>query len=173
MAENADSSAEVRREPVQYTVGQQTADQVSNVAGDQYNAYLQQVTQERASFARDIASSKTKARRLIWIGLVLVLAGMGTYFYVFASAAGQIQKAINQPLDSPDFNAPAVNVFGGDVGGVPLGLIGMFIAFLGGVLMSVGLVLHIIAASRRRQLEQSPGVQPPWTYGSPPPPNGR
>jgi len=52
--------------PVHYSIGQQDAQVISNVGRDQYDAHVQQVIQQRDSFLRDIAATKTKAR---WLGL--------------------------------------------------------------------------------------------------------
>jgi DNA transposition AAA+ family ATPase len=51
---------------VRYDIGQQHAAAISNVARDQYNVSIRQ---ERESFLRDIAATKTKARILAWLAL--------------------------------------------------------------------------------------------------------
>ena len=147
----------------EYRVEDQAAGLLNNVGHDQYNAYIQQVREERDSFARDIASTKTKASRLIWIGFVMSVLGGGTYAWTLLRFAGQVDGL---SIDDPDaFEAP--RLFGEEVAGMPIGLIGFAVAGVGGLLLIVGIVLHVIAASRRRRLEtQAPS---PWQVLPPTP----
>lgn len=141
---------------VEYRVQSQSAGHLNNVGHDQYNAYIQHVREERDSFARDIASTKTKASRLIWIGLAMFVVGFGTYAWVIMSFAGQVDGL---SIDETEvFDPPSL--FGPDIGGVPIGFIGFALAGIGSLLIVVGIVLHVVAAARRRRLDtQSP---PPW-----------
>ena len=134
---------------VEYRVQGQSAGQLNNVAHDQYNAYIQQVREERDSFARDIASTKTKASRLIWIGFALFVVGFGTYEWAIMRFAGQLDSL---STNDPDvFHPPSL--FGPRVGGIHIGLIGFALAVIGSLLLVVGIVLHVVAAARRRRLE--------------------
>ena len=133
----------------EYRVESQAASQLNNVGHNQYNSYIQQVREERDSFARDIASTKTKASRLIWIGFALSVLGGGTYAWTLLRFAGQVDGL---SIDDPEaFETP--RLFGEEVAGMPVGLIGFAVAGLGSLLLIVGIVLHVIAASRRRRLE--------------------
>lgn len=148
---------------VEYRVQSQSAGQLNNVAHDQYNAYIQQVREERDSFARDIAATKTKASRLIWIGFAMFAVGAGTYAWAIMRFAGQVDGF---SLDQPEaFDPP--KLFGPQVAGIPVGLIGFALAGIGSLLLVVGVVLHVVAAARRRRLEtQSPA---PWQVVPPAP----
>jgi len=147
-----------------YSVESQAAGQLNNVAHDQHISYVQQIRQERDSFARDIAATKTKARRLIWVGFASFIVGFSTYLWVIFRFVGQVdQLSAESGFDSP-------RLFGPEVGGVPVGLIGFAFAAFGSILMVVGLVLHIVAASRRRRLEER--APAPWQYAPPPQPSG-
>ena len=148
---------------VEYRVQSQSAGQLNNVGHDQYNAYIQQVREERDSFARDIASTKTKASRLIWIGFAMFVVGLGTYAWAIMRFAGQVDSL---SIDEPDvFDPPSL--FGPQVAGIPIGLIGFALAGVGSLLLVVGIVLHVVAAARRRRLEaQSPA---PWQVVPPAP----
>jgi pSer/pThr/pTyr-binding forkhead associated (FHA) protein len=151
---------------VEYRVQSQSAGELNNVAHDQYNAYIQQVREERDSFARDIASTKTKASRLIWIGFAMFVVGSGTYAWAIMRFAGQVDSL---PINEPDvFHPPSL--FGPQVAGIPIGLIGFALAGIGSLLLVVGIVLHVVAASRRRRLEtQFPA---PWQVVPPVPWHG-
>lgn len=149
-----------------YHIGSQSGGSINNVEGAQYN-YIRQVTEQRESFLREIAATKTKARRLIWIGFVLFVLGGGTYFWVVATTASRISHLMSTPAAPDVFTEPQLpEFFGRDVAGVPLGLIGFGVAAIGVLLMVVGLVLHVVAASRRKRLESTSA---PWqTFPSPP-----
>lgn len=149
---------------VQYHVDRQSAEHLNNVARDQYNQYIQQIRHERESFARSIAATRTSARRLIWVGFALFVVGIGTYGWAILRSAAQIQSRFRVPLEEFDgFEQSPPEIFGPEANGIPVGLIGFAVAGLGMLLMVVGMVLHIVATSRRRQLESSPPpAPPPW-----------
>ncbi len=148
-----------------YQIGGQWAGSINNVEGAQYN-YIRQVTEQRESFLREVAATRTKARRLIWIGFFLFVIGASTYFWVVASTATKISRIISTPLEPDSFAQPDLpEFFGGDVAGVPLGLVGFGVAAAGILMMAVGLVLHVVAASRRKRLETAPL---PWPAFPPP-----
>jgi pSer/pThr/pTyr-binding forkhead associated (FHA) protein len=139
--------------PVRYTIGQQQAEVVSNVGHDQFNDYdinVQQIIRERESFLREIASTKTRARWLVWIGFLLFVAGFGMFAYTDLNFIKQISNDIQNQSEP----APPTSPFGRDIGGVPAGLIGWAAAVVGILLLVVGIVLHIVATSRRRRVDR-------------------
>ena len=81
---------------MRYDIGQQEAQVISNVGRDQYNAHVQQVIQQRDSFMREIAGTKTKARWLVWLGLLLFVVG----FAMFAAADLNFLKQISSDVQS-------------------------------------------------------------------------
>ena len=131
--------------PVRYDIGEQKAQMISNVGRDQYNAYIQQ----RNSFMREIASTKTKARWLVWLGLLLFVAG----FALFAAADLNFLKQISSDFGS-NSPAPPTDPFGRPIFGIPSGLLGWAIAAAGSLMLIIGIVLHIVATSRRKQVER-------------------
>jgi uncharacterized membrane protein len=129
-----------------------------------YNAHVQRVIQQRDSFLRDIAATKTKARWLVWIGLLLFLAG----FALFAAADLNFIRQIINDLQSRS-TAPPSNPFGHNIGGVPAVLLGAGLAAIGMMLLVIGILLHIVATSRRRRVERElPLPPPPWRQYGPP-----
>jgi len=138
-------------------VESQAASQLNNVGHDQYNSYTQHIREERDSLARDIASTKTKATRLIWIGFAMFVVGGCTYAWTILRFVGQVDDGFS--LDDPSAFQPP-SLFGGDIGGIPVGLVGFAVAGLGSLLLMVGIVLHVVAASKRRRLEVKPLVPP-------------
>jgi hypothetical protein len=124
---------------VQFNTDQQTAGQINNVGHDQY------LVQQRESFLREIAASRTRAKRLIGFGFVLFVVGGALFAWMVIRFIARVNE-----LDAEDQPA-ASELLGQQVGGVPVGLIGWGIAGIGTVLMVTGIVLHIVATSRQRR----------------------
>jgi hypothetical protein len=98
---------------------------VINHAERRYNSHVQYASQQRENVLRKAAATKTKARWLAWTGLLMVVVGFG----VFATASR----------------------FGLEVGGIPVGTACWALAALGALLLIAGIMLHVIATSRRKQ----------------------
>ncbi len=150
--------------PVRYDIGQQEAQVISNVGRDQYNAHVQQVIQQRDSFMREIASTKTKARWLVWLGLLLFVAG----FALFAAADLNFLKQISSDIQSNSTPPPPTDPFGRPIFGIPSGLFGWALAAVGSLMLIIGIVLHIVATSRRRRVERDYPLPMPWPPNMPP-----
>jgi uncharacterized membrane protein len=127
---------------VDYRIGDQQAGTISNVGRDQY------VTQQRESFLREVAATRTRARVLIWLGAALSVAG-------FATWAGNILSFIRSVSQmSPTADPGDLRLLGPDVLGVPVAVLGFGLTFIGMVLMVLGIVLHIVSSARRRGFER-------------------
>lgn len=151
--------------PVRYDIGQQSADVISNVGRDQYNAHVQQVIQQRDSFMREIASTRTKARWLVWLGLLLFVAG----FAMFAAADLNFLKQIANDVQSNGSPPPPPSdPFGHPIFGIPSGLLGWAVGAVGALMLILGIVLHIVATSRRRRVEREYPLPMPWPPNMPP-----
>ena len=138
-----------------YHVDHQQAHVLNNVGRDQY---FQQVVQQRDGFFREIAATKTKASRLIWTGVVLLVVGVSVYFSMVIGFMNDVSAGFSDP-SSFDLTEP----LGPTLGGVPIGLLGWAVAALGSLLIVIGIVLHIVATARRRRVEVSyplPGPYP-------------
>jgi hypothetical protein len=149
--------------PVRYDIGEQKAQMISNVGRDQYNALVQQVIQQRDSFMREIASTKTKARWLVWLGLLLFVGG----FALFAAADLNFLKQISSDFGS-NSTAPPTDPFGRPIFGIPSGLLGWAIAAVGSLMLIIGIVLHIVATSRRKQVDRRFPLPMPLPPNMPP-----
>lgn len=129
-----------REENIQgnYEIANQRAGNISNVAGNQYTAYVSHVRQERESFLRDIAATKTRARWLIWSGLALTIAGVVVTGVNFLQFVDDVSSFTGEgPPDS--FRSY---------------IIGIFMAGAGQILMIIGIVLHVVATSRRKRVDR-------------------
>ncbi|MEU0117576.1 FHA domain-containing protein [Streptomyces bobili] len=131
-----------------FDIGEQQADRLSNVAGDQYN-YVQA---QRESFFREIAATRTRARHLIMLGFVLFLVGGGAYGWVIIRFIATTNNDVSS--GGSDFDS-SPELLGPKVAGVPVGAVGFAMAAIGTVLMVIGIVLHIVTTSRRRRFEDA------------------
>ncbi|MFG3033699.1 FHA domain-containing protein [Streptomyces sp. NPDC048253] len=132
-----------------FDIGEQQADRLSNVAGDQYN-YVQQA--QRESFFKEIAATRTRARHLIMLGFLLFLVGGGIYGWVIIRFIARTNDDISS--GSSNFDS-SPELLGPKVAGVPVGAVGFAMAAIGTVLMVIGIVLHIVTTSRRRRFEDA------------------
>ncbi|WP_169815340.1 FHA domain-containing protein [Nocardia yamanashiensis] len=133
---------------VRYDIGQQSGHQINNVGRDQYNSYIQQ----RESFLREAAASRTKARFVFWIGLFLTIGGIGGYAFFLLKAIGQAGTDFQNATESTSFP-----IFGPDTSlGVPAGILCFGVALIGNILFFVGLIMWIVAAARARKVDTDP-----------------
>ena len=113
--------------------------------------YYTQIMQERNNLLRDIAATKTRARILVILGFLMVLLGATAFML---SILGDMNRFGSGSV--PDFTS-----FGGPkVGGVSVGIIGFGVAFIGQFVVVAGIVMHIVAAARRRRVGVLPPIPP-------------
>lgn len=139
---------------VNYEIAEQRAQAINNVGRDQYNSYSQQVIQQRENFFREIAATRTKARWLIWIGLGVFVVGLGIALaggYSFFSLIAEFWSSSAPPTQN-------------DLSGFLLAALGSVINAVGGLLVIIGIVLHIVATSRRKQVDRQLRPPPPPQY---------
>ena len=133
----------------QYEIDKQHAGNISNVAGNQYTAYVSHIREERESFLQSVAATRTKASWLIWIGAGLTIVGLiiaGNSFYQIFTGS---------------LNATNTNVFRG-LGGAYI--IGVFAVMGGQVLIIIGIVLHVVATARRKRVDREFPLPRPKAY---------
>jgi hypothetical protein len=122
-----------------------------------YNAHVQYVNQQRENFLREVAATGTKARWLVWVGFVMFVVGFG----IFAAVDLIFLKQVSTGIQNPG-SGPPTDPSGPSVGGIPIGLIGWALAAAGMLPLIVGIVLHIVATSRRKLAYREFPVLPPW-----------
>ena len=145
-----------------YTIADQRAGMINNVGRDQHNSYVTHVLQQRESFLREVAAAKSKARLLIWLGALLVVLGFGGWIYV------TLRFIVRIPLLGASDGVGDIGLLGPDVGGVPFGVYALGTAVFGAVLVIIGIVRHVTAAARRRQVDQQLPLPPYYPrYGGP------
>jgi hypothetical protein len=163
----ADETSATSARPAQATVvhhiDEQRAGVINNVDRDQYISHVQYVNQQRENFLREVAATKTKARWLAWTGFLMFVVGFG----IFAAADLSFIKAITDAIQTGGEPPPTTSPFGREIGGVPFGLAGWALAVLGMILLVLGIVLHIVATSRRRRAYREFPVLPPWESARP------
>jgi hypothetical protein len=133
----------VNRAP-RFDVGQQYGANINNVGGHQY------IDQRQESFLRQVAAARTRARRIVQFGFLLFLGGFAVFAYGVLRFMGRIGEPI--PDDPNEWPEPG-DMLGTSINGIPVFLLGWAAALVGMVLLVVGLVMHIIAASRQRSFD--------------------
>lgn len=111
----------------------------------------------RESFLREVAATRTRARAFIWLGVVLVVAGIGMALFVVSGFFSDLGDAIG----SEQITDPPQSPFGEEVGGVPLMVIAAGLEVAGVLMIVIGIVLHVTATARRRDVDRRYPVHPP------------
>lgn len=155
----SDDGEDTTGESARYDIAEQHAGTIHNVGRDQYVSYVHQIEERRAGFLQQIAATRSKARVLVWLGLILQVGG-------FALFAGFVLRFITTVFDmvgTSSTDVPDVpDLTGPELVGLPMFVWGFAIAGIGGVLMVVGLVLHVTATARARRVDRELPVPPPW-----------
>lgn len=138
-------------------IGEQHGGVINNAEQIQY------INQQRENFLREVAATKTRARWLAWTGFVLFVVGFGT----FAAADLSFIKGISDAIRHGSQPDPGTSPFGREIWGIPFGLVGWAVAALGMILLAVGILLHVVATSRRRRAYREFPVPAPWPGGGP------
>ncbi|WP_433003930.1 FHA domain-containing protein [Kribbella sp. CA-294648] len=135
---------------LRYDIGDQRARTINNVGRDQY---VQQVIQQRENFFREIAATRTKARGLIWTGVVVFLVGLtiaAVGWYQYFGQIMDLSSASGMPTRE-------------DVSGFLVFALGGLVNVVGVLLIIAGIVMHIVATARRRRVDRE---LPPPQLGS-------
>jgi hypothetical protein len=129
---------------VRFDVGYQRDGVFHNVGRDQY------IMQQRESFLRHVAATRTKARWLVWTGFLVLVLGFG----LFAAGILRFLKDGSEAFQNQDFSGPSSTPFGDDIGGIPSGLLGWALGAVGTLMVIVGIVLHVVAAARAKRVDR-------------------
>jgi hypothetical protein len=129
---------------VSFGIGTQRDGTFHNVAGNQY------IMRERESFLRQVAATRTRARWLITAGFLMLVCGFGLFasglFGFVNDFNDSWQSAVDNPASGPS------DLPGSPITGVTM--LGWALAAGGVFLMVTGIVLHVVAASRRRTVDR-------------------
>jgi pSer/pThr/pTyr-binding forkhead associated (FHA) protein len=148
-----------------YAIDRQSAPggHINNVAGNQYQSYVQHIEQQREPFLRDIAATRTKARVLVWIGLALTVVGFAAFGRLVLLMVNAIWDVVITGPSNPTFPPPELaELWNEKFLGVNLGLLGFAVCAAGQLLLIIGVVLHIVATARRRRVDRDLAIPPPW-----------
>jgi hypothetical protein len=143
------------RPNARYDIENQHAHTISNVGGNQYATYIRQVRQERESFLREVAATRTKARWIVWVGVGLTVVG----FALFAGSVIQFMNWIFEMLKNPP--GPGEDVSLPQDIMTPVVFLGWAMAAVGSILIVIGIVLHVVATSRRKRVDREHPLPPP------------
>lgn len=120
---------------VRVDIGRQHAGMINNAGRDLF------LLEQRKSFLQEIAATRTKARWLVWLGLLIMLGGFGWTMMAFLEMV-------------PDFTDLSAAAFDAFTRNFERFIWGMIVATVGQFLLIMGVVLHIIATARRRRLDR-------------------
>jgi len=150
-------------------VGEQSAETVNMIGRDQYRNYVSNVTQAPESFTRQIAATKTKARFLVWSGLGIAVVGISIEVWNLVKYGGSIanfdsqlfSQMNNSNADGAGPHLPSISFHSFEAA-----MIGAAILVIGGIVLAIGVVLHVVASARTRRLETVPPMAPAiWGMG--------
>ena len=142
-----------------FDVQRQEAGTINNVGRDQYLSYVAHVQQQRRLLrAGHRGHQDQRAAWLAWIGLAIYVVGFLVYAQVILRFMALVWDSM-AGKGPPDFSS-----LNGGPGGVAGLAIGFLAVIVGTVMLIVGIVLHVVAAARRRRMDQQlPLPSPPWT----------
>ena len=145
------SSVVANADAARFDLRDQRAGVISNVGRDQHISYVSHVRQERASFLREIAATKTRARFLVWTGLIVFTVGFAMAGFAVLRTMARINDLLGDPSAAPpDFR----DFYGTPILGIPSGLLGFGLSGIGSILLVFGIALHVVASARRRRLDR-------------------
>lgn len=133
-------------------IGSQHHGTFYNAARDQHISYIQQIKREREPFLREIAATKTKARWLIWIGILTSVVGYGWALFTIGGSF-RILVDLMASTGIPDSSVMR-QYFGPLIFGVPSLVWACALSAAGNVIIIVGVILHITATARRRRIDR-------------------
>ncbi len=129
----------------------QPAAELSNGAGGQageYSTHVEHVIAQQASFLRQVSATGARARRFFAIGFVVFALGTGMIAGLVLRLAAQVNNVAATGTATRFTETPVPSIFGPVFHGVPVGAIGLAAAFIGLVVMIVGIVPHLAATAR-------------------------
>ncbi|GAA1976868.1 hypothetical protein [Microbacterium pumilum] len=147
-----------------FDVHSQSAGAINNVGRDQYTSYVAHIQSQRESFLRDVAATRSKARWLVWLGLLGILAGTSIFLWIFAGYFDAFADAFRNMGDPTAFEYVFEAGFGQEIAGVNALIVGLGAAMIGQVMVIVGIILHIVATARRRRVDRELTVPAPWNF---------
>jgi hypothetical protein len=129
---------------------------ISNVGGNQYNEYVQQIIVNRQEAFRQIAPMSRIARGLFIVGFSLAVSGVlgfiGSIMVMAASSNPDMSspEAFEESTQPPEFMG--VPVFALAFG---VALVGMALVFLGGI-------IQFTVSTRKKEVERRYPLPPGW-----------
>jgi hypothetical protein len=136
---------------VSFTVDDQRAGTISNVARDQYNSYVQHVIVERENALDQVASMNRFARVFLMVGYALTGAGLLSFFA--SLLIDGVREAQGDPF-SPSRDQMV------EVGGIPLWAVGFGVFGVGFGLAMIGVLIQMAATRTTERVEHDYPLPP-------------
>jgi len=137
---------------VRYDIGSQSQGTFNNVGRDQYVA---QIHQQRDPFLREIAGTRTRARWLVWLGVLISVAGYAWALLIMSRLFGSFGDMTRAGPEGDELFNSFVDQMETYVGAAA-------VAAVGNLLLLLGVVLHIVATARRRRVDRE--LPLPWRH---------
>ena len=142
----------VDRSSSNQNIGSQHDGHFYNAGRDQHISYVQQIQRQREPFLREIAATRTKARWLVWLGVLVSVVSIG---WALVILGGSFSILIDAMTSGGSFDESRLrDWFGPPILGVPSFIWAAGLSTAGMVLLIVGIVLHVTATARRRRVDR-------------------
>ena len=141
---------------VAFDVDQQTGGVISNVGGNQYNEYVQQIIVNRQEAFRQIAPMSRIARGLFIVGFSLAATGVlgfiGSIMVMIASSNPDMSspEAFEESTRPPEFM------------GYPVFALAFGVALVGMALVFLGVIIQFTVSTRKKEVERRYPLPPGW-----------
>ena len=141
---------------VAFDVDQQSGGVISNVGGNQYNEYVQQIIVNRQEAFRQIAPMSRFARALFIVGFSLAMSGVlgfiGSIMVLIASSNPDMSspEAFEESTRPPEFM------------GYPVFALAFGVALVGMALVFLGVIIQFTVSTRKKEVERRYPLPPGW-----------
>ena len=141
---------------VAFDVDQQTGGVISNIGGNQYNEYVQQIIVNRQEAFRQIAPMSRIARGLFIVGFSLAATGVlgfiGSIMVMIASSNPDMSspEAFEESTRPPEFM------------GYPVFALAFGVALVGMALVFLGVIIQFTVSTRKKEVERRYPLPPGW-----------
>ncbi len=141
---------------VAFDVDQQHGGVISNVGGNQYNEYVQQIIVNRQEAFRQIAPMSRIARGLFIVGFSLAVSGVlgfiGSIMVMIASSNPDMSspEAFEESTRPPEFM------------GYPVFALAFGVALVGMALVFLGVIIQFTVSTRKKEVERRYPLPPGW-----------
>ncbi len=141
---------------VSFDVDRQQAGVISNVGGNQYNEYVQQIIVNRQEAFRQIAPMSRIARGLFIVGFSLAVSGVLGFIGSIMVMAASSNPDMSSPEAFEESTRPP------DLMGIPVFALAFGVALVGMALVFLGVIIQFTVSTRKKEVERRYPLPPGW-----------